>query len=82
MSLLVLVLATIIGVTIFRTWQNRQTLKWQENYLSIATSQTVKGFFVILIFLSHFNSYVLYTDPIDFLDMGFMNLSRKKGMIT
>lgn len=65
MSLLVLVLATIIGVTIFRTWQNRQTLKWQENYLSIATSQTVKGFFVILIFLSHFNSYVLYTDPID-----------------
>ena len=65
MSLLVLILVAIIGVVFFRTWQTRHTAKWQENYLSISTSQTVKGFFVILIFFSHFNSYVVYTEPID-----------------
>ena len=34
--------------------------EYNRDYLSIDQTQMVKGFFIILVFLKHFNSYVTY----------------------
>lgn len=39
----------------------------QEDYLSKEKTSSIKGIFILLVFFSHFNSYVTYTDQFDLL---------------
>lgn len=38
-----------------------------EDYLSKEKTQSIKGIFILLVFFSHFNSYVVYTNQMDLL---------------
>lgn len=48
-------------------WHAKFCLKKGElsDYLSLEYSQAVKGFFILLVFFNHFNSYVTYTSGLD-----------------
>lgn len=62
---IVLVLAVIIIGLFFKSIRSCSVDQWRSRYMDIPTSQTVKGFFVILVFLSHFSAYVTVSDPVD-----------------
>ena len=50
--------------------------KYMTDYMSVDKTMSIKGIFILLVFFSHFNSYVKFTSPADiefaaiFTDMG------------
>lgn len=44
------------------------------DYLSVGKTQSIKGIFIILVFFSHFNSYVQLTDRLDLVYKSFIDL--------
>lgn len=49
-------------------------LNLNQDYLSIDNTQSVKGIFIILVFLSHFNSYVSFENSFDLLYKNIVGL--------
>lgn len=50
--------------------------KFITDYMSIDKTMSIKGIFIILVFFSHFNSYVTYTAPVD---VAYFNLFNNIG---
>lgn len=50
--------------------------KFMPDYMSVEKTMSVKGIFIILVFFSHFNSYVTYTAP---LDTAYLSVFRHIG---
>ena len=64
-------------------WGAKPCLKKEElsDYLSLEYSQAVKGFFILLVFFSHYNSYVSYTLDSDLIYLRVVN-SFGQAMVT
>ena len=43
----------------------KDTDKFITDYMSVDKTMSIKGIFIIIVFFSHFNSYVTYTAPMD-----------------
>ena len=72
MGFFILALLLLLSFSTYNSFSaNKKELS--QNYLAPSVSQSVKGFFVILIFFSHFNSYVHYSRAIDISLLSFCN---------
>lgn len=65
MGIFVPILLMLIAFSAYDCLRSPKKSLSSPNYLDIPVCQTIKGFFVILIFFSHFNSYVHYDAPLD-----------------
>ena len=50
--------------------------KFMTDYMSVEKTMSMKGIFIIIVFFSHFNSYVKFTDP---MDITYSGICRNMG---
>ena len=59
---MVLIFLLYIGLCLYGIKLHRN---FNDHYLSLENTQAIKGVFIILVFLSYFNSYVSFEKPLD-----------------
>lgn len=50
--------------------------KFMTDYMSVEKTMSMKGIFIIVVFFSHFNSYVKFTEP---MDLSYADIFRNTG---
>lgn len=65
MGIFLIILTLLVVTTIVKNLVHKPKINWETDYLSPPVCQSIKGFFVILIFFSHFNAYISTNNPID-----------------
>lgn len=68
----------ILAVAVVLVYKAKVSRTLRDDYMSIKQTQAINGLFIILVFLRHFNQYVVFENKID---EGFLFINRELGQL-